>query len=278
MDRKCFNATLTPPKQIIPDISNGLDQAILQGMALEPEERPQSMQEWLNLLELPKVVIPPPVAPANKPPPPVASAYRREVVHPPVAPAHNPPPPVDPAYRREVVHPSSDKSSPRQSEEPDIQQPQSEEPDIQQPQSEEPDIQETRTIPWDRLTGTLIFNAITGFILTVSYAPLWTWAVAWAIAWVGAVASAGVLTVAWAGAVAMAVVLAVAGTLAGARAVDVAGAMAIVGVVAGAGSGSGVGAYYTLLKSFNWLHTFLILAGTSGLGLGLGWLVGLIFR
>jgi serine/threonine-protein kinase len=76
----------------------------------------------------------------------------------------------------------------------------------------------------------------------------------------------------------MAVVLAVAGTLAGARAVDVAGAMAIVGVVAGAGSGSGVGAYYTLLKSFNWLHTFLILAGTSGLGLGLGWLVGLIFR
>jgi serine/threonine-protein kinase len=278
LDRKCFNAALTPPKQIIPEISDGLNQAILQGMALEPEERPQSMQKWLNLLELPKVVIPPLVAPAHNPPPPVASAYRREVVHPPVDPAHNPPPPVDPAYRREVVHPSSDKSSPRQSEEPDIQQPQSEEPDIQQPQSEEPDIQETRTIPWDRLTGTLIFNAITGFILTVSYAPLWTWAVAWAIAWVGAVASAGVLTVAWAGAVAMAVVLAVAGTLAGARAVDVAGAMAIVGVVAGAGSGSGVGAYYTLLKSFNWLHTFLILAGTSGLGLGLGWLVGLIFR
>jgi serine/threonine-protein kinase len=311
LDRKFYKAALTPPNQIISDISDRLNQAILQGMALEAENRPQSMQEWLKLLEVPNVIIShlvspaykpppsvapaykrevvhPPVTPTHNPPPPVAPAYKREAVHPPVTPAHNPPPPVAPAYKREAVHPSSDESSPPQSEqlniqqphteEPDIQQPHSEEPDIQQPHSEEPDIQETRTIPWDRLAGTLLFNAITGCILTLSYAPLWTWTIAWTIAWLGAVASAGVLTVAWAGAIAMAIVLAVAGTIAGARAVEVAGAMVMIGVVAGAGAGSGAGAWYTLLKSFNWFHTFLILAGTSGLGLGLGRLVGLIVR
>ncbi|GAB4185045.1 MAG: hypothetical protein Fur006_23020 [Coleofasciculaceae cyanobacterium] len=42
--------SLVPPKQRNPRISDTVNQAILQGMALQPEHRPQSVQEWLNLL------------------------------------------------------------------------------------------------------------------------------------------------------------------------------------------------------------------------------------
>lgn len=41
---------LTPPRQINPNISPGVEQAILQGMALELAQRPQSMATWLGLL------------------------------------------------------------------------------------------------------------------------------------------------------------------------------------------------------------------------------------
>jgi serine/threonine protein kinase len=51
-DRKLDNASLKPPKLIIPSISDGLNQAILKGMALEAKDRPQSMQAWLSLLSL----------------------------------------------------------------------------------------------------------------------------------------------------------------------------------------------------------------------------------
>ncbi|NER26369.1 MAG: serine/threonine protein kinase [Symploca sp. SIO1C4] len=60
-DRKAFDAILSPPKQLNPTISDRLNQGILKGMALEAEDRPQSMQEWLKLLEAPTIVIPPPV-------------------------------------------------------------------------------------------------------------------------------------------------------------------------------------------------------------------------
>ena len=43
---------LTPPKQINPQISDRLDQAIRQGMELEPDKRPQSIQDWFVLLGL----------------------------------------------------------------------------------------------------------------------------------------------------------------------------------------------------------------------------------
>ncbi|MFM6496802.1 MAG: hypothetical protein ACKPHF_07810, partial [Dolichospermum sp.] len=43
---------LTPPKQINPQISDRLNQAILQGMELQPENRPQSIGEWFGLLGL----------------------------------------------------------------------------------------------------------------------------------------------------------------------------------------------------------------------------------
>lgn len=45
-------AKLVPPKQINSQISDKVDQAIREGMRLAPEERPQTMQEWLNLLGL----------------------------------------------------------------------------------------------------------------------------------------------------------------------------------------------------------------------------------
>ena len=48
-DRKLDGEELVPPKQLVPSLSDGVNQAILQGMALEAKDRPQSMQEWLDL-------------------------------------------------------------------------------------------------------------------------------------------------------------------------------------------------------------------------------------
>lgn len=49
-DRKYEQEKLVPPKQLVPSLSDVVNQAILQGMALEAKDRPQTMQEWLNLL------------------------------------------------------------------------------------------------------------------------------------------------------------------------------------------------------------------------------------
>ncbi|MBD2676586.1 MULTISPECIES: serine/threonine-protein kinase [Nostoc] len=49
-DRKYEQEELVPPKQLVPSLSDGVNQAILQGMALEAKDRPQTMEEWLNLL------------------------------------------------------------------------------------------------------------------------------------------------------------------------------------------------------------------------------------
>lgn len=43
--------SLEPPQQINSSISNRVAWAIVKGMAFEPEERPQSVQDWLKLLE-----------------------------------------------------------------------------------------------------------------------------------------------------------------------------------------------------------------------------------
>jgi serine/threonine protein kinase len=52
-DRKLKNILLKPPKQLKPVMSEWLNQAIVQGMALEAINRPQSMQAWLKLLQTP---------------------------------------------------------------------------------------------------------------------------------------------------------------------------------------------------------------------------------
>lgn len=49
-DRRYEQEELIPPKQLVPNISDAVNQAILQGMALEAKDRPQTMQDWLNLL------------------------------------------------------------------------------------------------------------------------------------------------------------------------------------------------------------------------------------
>ncbi|MFB2973915.1 serine/threonine protein kinase [Aerosakkonema sp. BLCC-F183] len=54
-DRKLSNISLIPPKDINPQISDRVNQAIIDGMKLDPDARPQNMQAWLNLLELPSV-------------------------------------------------------------------------------------------------------------------------------------------------------------------------------------------------------------------------------
>ncbi len=44
------NIPLTPPKQHNSEISDRVNAAIIKGMELEPQNRPQSVQEWLDLL------------------------------------------------------------------------------------------------------------------------------------------------------------------------------------------------------------------------------------
>ncbi|MEH2112450.1 serine/threonine-protein kinase [Nostoc sp.] len=49
-DRKYEQEKLVPPKQLVSSLSYAVNQAILKGMALEAKDRPQTMEEWLNLL------------------------------------------------------------------------------------------------------------------------------------------------------------------------------------------------------------------------------------
>ena len=44
-------APLVPPKQFNADISDRVSEAILKGMELEPKNRPQSVEQWLKLLQ-----------------------------------------------------------------------------------------------------------------------------------------------------------------------------------------------------------------------------------
>jgi serine/threonine-protein kinase len=68
MERRLDNRPLKSPKEINRNLSEHLDTAITLGMALEKENRPQSMSDWLQKLELP--------------PPPVEPKYRQEKANP----------------------------------------------------------------------------------------------------------------------------------------------------------------------------------------------------
>ncbi|MFB2920381.1 serine/threonine protein kinase [Aerosakkonema funiforme] len=57
LDRKLKNVGLIKPKQRA-DISDDLNRAILKGMELEAKNRPQSMHEWLKLLEVANRTVP----------------------------------------------------------------------------------------------------------------------------------------------------------------------------------------------------------------------------
>ncbi|MFN6536866.1 MAG: serine/threonine protein kinase [Nostoc sp. EkiNYC01] len=163
------------------------------------------------------------------------------------APKATPPPPVKPVHRTEAVRPKVK---------------------LLEPISSKPSTKSSRIIPWGWLIGVLLSYLLIGYLLAASNAPYTIWAVAVAVtvAWAGAGAGAGAW--AWAGAGAWAVAVAV--TVAWAGAGAGAGASAMVVAVAWAGD--------KLQKSFGQFHTFLILASTSSLGLGLGWLGHRIFN
>ncbi|BAY12523.1 serine/threonine protein kinase [Calothrix sp. NIES-2098] len=216
--RKLDNASLKSPKQISPSISKELNQAILKGMALEAEDRPQSMQAWLAMLEAPKAT----------PPPSVESVHRKEVVR-------------SKAKLLELI-PSK------------------------------PSTKSFRIIPWSSLISVLLSYLLLGYLLAASNAPyiIWAVAVAGAVAWAVAAAVAVPWAVAAAGAVAVVVV--------GAGVVAWAVAGVVAGVVAWAAAAAATVVGEDLLESFSKFHTFLILASTSSLGLGLGWLGNRIFN
>jgi formylglycine-generating enzyme required for sulfatase activity len=59
------HAPLPPPKQLNPNISDRVNNAIVKGMAFEPQDRPQTVQEWLNLLTPEKInpaIVQPPLS------------------------------------------------------------------------------------------------------------------------------------------------------------------------------------------------------------------------
>jgi len=51
-----MNAPLKPVKQIVPSLSDNLHNAIVRGMKLLPQKRPQSVQSWLKLLDTSPVI------------------------------------------------------------------------------------------------------------------------------------------------------------------------------------------------------------------------------
>ncbi|MCT7975567.1 GUN4 domain-containing protein [Laspinema olomoucense] len=53
MDRKIDDVELVPPKQFVPSLSDTVNKAVLKGMELNPKNRPQTMGEWLSLLQPP---------------------------------------------------------------------------------------------------------------------------------------------------------------------------------------------------------------------------------
>ncbi|WP_445637781.1 Serine/threonine protein kinase [Nostoc sp. DSM 114161] len=165
------------------------------------------------------------------------------------APKATPPPSVAPVHKKEVVRSKAK---------------------LLEPIPSKPSTKSSRIIPWGWLIGVLLSYLLIGYLLAASNAPYIIWAVAWAVAvvWAVAVAGAGAGAGAGAWAVPWAVPWAVAVAGAGAWAV----AVAVAGAVAWAGAGD------KLLESFSKFYTFLILASTSSLGLGLGWLTHRIFN
>ncbi|EDX77417.1 protein kinase domain [Coleofasciculus chthonoplastes PCC 7420] len=226
LDRRLYNTLLIPPQHIISGISDHVNQAILKGMELEAKNRPQSMQAWLKLLEVTKVVIPSFDAPV---------------------------------YGRNFVNRSTHNNSGKR--------------------FRTVISGKAKTLPWVRLVvisggyllmGILLVLTEAGFVSLV-VAGIVSGIVAWTVA-KDVVWNMSVVGGAVAGAVYVAMVLAL--NLAGDRTgfIAVALALACAGVMVLPMAGK------KLQESFSKFHTFLILLGTSWLGLGLGWLLGSIFR
>lgn len=77
IDRKFYGDELKLPQQYQPGLSDWLNQAIWQGMAIEPENRPQLMQAWLGFLHPPQPTPPQPTPPQAKSSPSQSSSQQK---------------------------------------------------------------------------------------------------------------------------------------------------------------------------------------------------------
>ena len=145
------------------------------------------------------------------------------------------PPPLRPLYRRGEGHQLGPVSI----------------PDVQPAQSAKSPPQ--RAIPRRLIILGLLYT-LYGMLLASASAPFWAWALVWASAWAWAWTRTEALALAlsWAWVLAMALAL----------------GLALFGGLPGAWAGD------KLLKFFSRFQVALILASTSCLGLGLGWLLG----
>ncbi|MDZ8029592.1 serine/threonine-protein kinase [Nostoc sp. DedSLP04] len=174
------------------------------------------------------------------------------------APKATPPPSVAPVHKKEVVRSKAK---------------------LLEPIPSKPSTKSSRIILWGWLIGVLLSYLLIGYWLAVSNAPYIIWVVAGAWAVAGAVAVAVAVAWAWAGAgaVAWAVAVAVAWAVVVGMPLDLVVFVAVAVAVTAAWAVAMVLAGNELQKSFSKFHTFLILASTSSLGLGLGWLAHRIF-
>ncbi|MFM6183781.1 MAG: serine/threonine protein kinase [Dolichospermum sp.] len=259
--RKVGRERLIPPQKIISGISKELNQAILKGMALEAKDRPESMQVWLEMLNY-KSQIPNEKRKVSNVILNIVSV-RKNIVNVIIKFINRDKNIVNVTIKivnagtnivNAVLIRNTDKSK-----------------------VVYPDRKPARTIPWVSLTILLLTYCIIGYSLTAVSAVAMAWAVAvamttaaavdqdmtWAV--VGAVTATATVV----GAVAMAVA-ATAGVAVFTLAVVVGGiamSVAVPVLVVKAIVGD------KLEKSFSKFHTFLILAGTCNVGLGLGWIV-----
>jgi serine/threonine-protein kinase len=253
------NDPLIPPQEIIPTISDRLNQAILNGMALEAKDRPQSMQAWLEMLnnkhEIPNVGKNAINAERENVNTAINIVFAPETINNveknnPRVKVENPivisPPLVRDTHKKEVVYPKPERYKKTINNKP------------------------ARTIPWVQLTIVLTTVVLLPYFL-ISYLTLSNFSVDIGVFW-AVLVGVGVL---WAGA----------GAVAGAFDAWV----WIVGVawfviwgwsllLWALGLAWAAWAGHELEKSFSKFHTFLILTSTSNIGLGLGWIVYRLFK
>jgi serine/threonine protein kinase len=245
--RKLDNVPLIAPQKYNRKLSNHVNQAIIQGMALEARDRPQSMQAWLQLLETPQVV-PKAVLPSQ-------SLPRKQV--------------ATPALKQKQLVSTAGRSvqqpSPSPARQPDAQPPQT------TPKSKKVSISWISTLGW--LLLTLPGYATQCFCLRLASAPFGIWALAlagaWAFAWAGARATdnASVRSVAflWAWVWALALTRNLAGDWSW-PIIDSSRALSV-----SFGWGWAVAEAGGELRKFGPRQTFWTLGGVSAVGLVLGW-------
>ncbi|ALB43264.1 serine/threonine protein kinase [Anabaena sp. WA102] len=241
--RKVGRERLIPPQKIISGISKELNQAILKGMALEARDRPKSMQLWLEMLNY-KSQIPNKERKVSNVILNIVSV-RKNIVNIIIKFINRGKNIVNVTIK--IVNAGTNIVNAvliRNTEKSKV---------------VYPDRKPARTIPWVSLTILLLNYCIIGFTLTLVNAPFWLWAVLVPLVLVWAVAFA------WEVAVALALVWAVI--------VVAFVAKAVVMFLAAAVAVPALLAEEKLRKSFSKFHAFLILAGTSNIGLGLGWIV-----